>query len=124
MDFIVYMSLCLIYKVYAIEIEGKQYTIRKGVKAQLNVTTVINARSAIQCAVQCAKTDECTHANYRNSTCEFLDYESPGIVIEMLDEDGSKYLCKYDCYDDANVYGFINILSKMIKQLNKIYRKK
>ena len=79
----------------AIEINGKHYKSLKGIKANLNVTRVTKARSVVHCASQCSKEEGCARANIYNSTCEFLDFVPGTEEIELIEEQDSKYICKY-----------------------------
>ena len=86
--------LALINEIKAIDIAGHDYKIFNDKRAQLNITTNATSRSVIECATQCERSNECTHANFRNSKCEFLKYESPTTEIIIADDRGSKYICK------------------------------
>ena len=90
------LCLSLIHGIWAIRIDGKDFKIMKGNKALLNITKTIGARSAIECATKCGSSNACTHANFRNSKCEFLNFTSAELEINLTDEGGSKYICKYE----------------------------
>ena len=94
MELFKFLILCLIYKVNSIHIGRKDYKILKGRKALLNVTLTARAHSAIECATKCAKRNDCNHANFGNSQCEFLNYETPGVEIEFEDQPSTKFICK------------------------------
>ena len=89
------LLLAFIYKVSATNINGKDYKILKDKRALLNVTLTARSHSAIECATKCERSSECTHANYKNSNCEFLKYEPPYAEIVVGDDGGSKYICKF-----------------------------
>ena len=94
MNIWIIFGLNLIYKISAIEINGKNYKSVKGIKANLNVTRVIKARSAVQCASHCSNDEGCVRANFHDSTCEFLDFVPERGEIELVEERDSKYICK------------------------------
>ena len=84
----------MIYEIRAIVIDGHDYKIVKGKKALLNITAITNARSVLECAIKCGRSNECTHSNFRNAKCEFLKLDSSGMEIHVEEDAGSKYICK------------------------------
>ena len=90
-----FFVLILINKVRAFELDGYNYKIVKGKKAVLNVTETMASRSAIECAKKCDSSNECTHANFRNKTCQFLKYDVSEMGINFKEEPSTKYICKY-----------------------------
>ena len=94
MKLLQFVFLSLVYEIRAINIIGKEYKIGRGKKALLNVAAVTGARSALECATKCAASNICTHANFRNASCEFLKYESHDRVIGIEEDANSKYICK------------------------------
>ena len=94
MNILILISLCLIYQINAIEINGKKYKSVKGIKAKLNITKVIKARSVVQCASHCSNTEGCERANFRNSSCELLDFVPRSREIELEVDQESKYICE------------------------------
>ena len=95
--------MSLIYEIKAIVINEKDYKIVKGKKALLNATTVTGARSVIECATKCGNSNGCIQANFKNSKCEFLKNDSPGIEIHFEEDAGSKYICKCLCSHRNNL---------------------
>ena len=96
MNSIPYLSIILINKTHAFEIDGNQYRVRKGLKASRNISEIVSARSVISGASQCARTNGFTHANYRAATCELLNYELQGIEIGLEIKNDAKFICRYN----------------------------
>ena len=91
---------------YAFEIEENHYKVLNGVKALSNVMERVSTHSSKSCATKCARTNGCTHANFWDSTCEFLNQEIPGIEIGFETENDAKFLCEYNQYNDILIYMF------------------
>ena len=95
MNLFMFFCLSMIYEVEASDmIRGKYFKIVKGKKALLNVTSTIAARSMLECGIICDSSNACTHANFRNSRCEFLLYETFGTEISFEEDARYKYICK------------------------------
>ena len=92
---IIIFGFCFIYQIGAIEINGKTFKFLKGIQANLNVTRVTDARSVVECAIHCRNAEGCSRANFRYSTCEILDVDPGRRDIELVEEHGSMYICKF-----------------------------
>ena len=93
MDPFKFLLFGLIYEIKAI-IAAKEFKILKGQKALLNAMSIARAHSATECALKCNKRDDCNHANFGNSQCEFLKYETPGTEIVFEDESEIEFIYK------------------------------
>ena len=92
----IFVVTSLIYELNALDIGSSSYTVLDGTRALLNITGSSNARSMIECGIQCIRQERCSHANFiHSSTCEFLHYDSKGTEINLVSDINSMYLCKY-----------------------------
>ncbi len=60
----------------------------------MNISSTADAVSIINCAGRCAKTEGCNRINFGLSMCELLQ-ETVGVEIEIVEEGGVDYLCKF-----------------------------
>ena len=91
----IYVIIDLMYAFNALDIGSSSYTVLDGTRALLNISGTSNARSMIECGIQCFRQERCSHVNFRYSICEFLHYESKGKEIDLMSANNSMYLCKY-----------------------------
>ena len=75
------------------EIISVKYEVIKNKRADLDVTSVTNARSLMDCSIRCTQTVGCTKANWMRTTCELLREPQGG--IPLVNQHGARFLCKY-----------------------------
>ena len=96
MNWIIILILEIIAHIECIDIKAFDYMILRNKRGVSEVISVLDCKSAIQCAVQCTATEGCNHANFLNSSkCELL-HGSVGEQIPVEEEENASFICKYD----------------------------
>ena len=95
MIFMIVLILELFAQISGAIVTSHDFTILSNKIPQLNLIVEMEVRSSIECAVECSANELCSRATFNASVCSLFQ-ETIGSDINLIDEEETQYICKYE----------------------------